>query len=502
MADAFNIRTEAFLNWFQGLPGTTFHSDIQIQDLRHSNRGRGIIATADIPEDTVLFTIPRDAIINTLTSDLPKRVPQIFEDSTAGLEDTDNEADEDGDDTGPPDSWVSLILVMIYEYLQGEKSKWKPYFDVLPEEFETLMFWSDKELEELQASAIASKIGKDEAENMFRVKVLPAIQEHANVFYPQGAQRLNGDQLIALAHRMGSTIMAYAFDLENDDDEQEPEDEDEWMEDKEGQLMMGMVPMADILNADAEFNAHVNHEEGSLTVTSLRPIVAGEEIYNYYGPLSNGDLLRRYGYVTEKHMRHDVVELPWDMVLSALKEQLRLDEKVWGKAINDLEDEEIEDVFVLDRDMEGPDSQGRLHGEKEFRHLPEDLQEQIAALLKAVRKTTPEAIPDKRKRDEISITAIHRALQLRLAQYSTNESQDIAIAQEADNWIRTALASGANVIPETVRTAHRKKMATVVRVGEKNILNEAIQLAERKLGELNESDKSAEPSAKRKKTSR
>jgi hypothetical protein len=213
-----------------------------------------LVATADIPEDTVLFTIPRDAIINTLTSDLPKRVPQIFEDSTAGLEDTDNEADEDGDDTGPPDSWVSLILVMIYEYLQGEKSKWKPYFDVLPEEFETLMFWSDKELEELQASAIASKIGKDEAENMFRVKVLPAIQEHANVFYPQGAQRLNGDQLIALAHRMGSTIMAYAFDLENDDDEQEPEDEDEWMEDKEGQLMMGMVPMADILNADAEFN--------------------------------------------------------------------------------------------------------------------------------------------------------------------------------------------------------------------------------------------------------
>lgn len=212
------------------------------------------VATADIPEDTVLFTIPRDAIINTLTSDLPKRVPQIFEDSTAGLEDTDNEADEDGDAAGPPDSWVSLILVMIYEFLQGDNSKWKPYFEVLPEEFETLMFWSEKELEELQASAISSKIGKDEADNMFRAKVLPTIQEHADVFYPQGAQRLNEDQLMALAHRMGSTIMAYAFDLENDDDEPEPEDEDEWMEDKEGQLMMGMVPMADILNADAEFN--------------------------------------------------------------------------------------------------------------------------------------------------------------------------------------------------------------------------------------------------------
>lgn len=170
--------------------------------------------------------------------------------------------------------------------------------------------------------------------------------------------------------------------------------------------------------------------------------------------------------------------------------------------INDLEDEEIEDVFVLDRDMDGPDPQGRLHGEKEFRHLPEDLQEQIATLLKAVRKTTPEAIPDKRKRDEISTTAVHRALQLRLAQYPTNEAQDIGIAQDADNRARTALASGADASADVVRSAHRQKMATVVRVGEKNILNEAIQLAEKKLSELNESDNSAEPSAKRKKTSR
>jgi hypothetical protein len=47
--------------------------------------------------------------------------------------------------------------------------------------------------------------------------------------------------------------MAYAFDLENDDDE-EQEGEDEWVEDKDGKVLMGMVPMADILNADAEFN--------------------------------------------------------------------------------------------------------------------------------------------------------------------------------------------------------------------------------------------------------
>jgi N-lysine methyltransferase SETD6 len=215
----------------------------------------GVVATADIPADTTLFTIPREAIINTLTSDLPKRIPGVFEDSTTGLEDANNEADEDGDETdGPPDSWVSLILVMVYEYLQGEKSRWKPYLDVLPKEFNTLMFWSEKELDALQASSITSKIGKDEADNMFRAKILPVIEQHADVFYPEGCERLSEDQLMALAHRMGSTIMAYAFDLESDEEEPDMENDDEWVEDKEGKIRMGMVPMADILNADANFN--------------------------------------------------------------------------------------------------------------------------------------------------------------------------------------------------------------------------------------------------------
>ncbi|KAI0123421.1 SET domain-containing protein [Xylariales sp. AK1849] len=480
---AYNARTESFLDWFKALPGATFHTDIGIQDLRDRNAGRGIIATADIPEDTVLFTIPRNAIINSLTSDLPKRIPQIFEHSTTGLEDTDNEADEDGEGSGPPESWVSLILIMVYEYLQGDQSRWKPYFDVLPVDFDTLMFWSEKELEELQASAITSKVGKDEADNMFRAKILPVIEEYASLFYPEGSRRMSEEQLMALAHRMGSTIMAYAFDLENDDDEEDDdENDDEWMEDKDGKIMLGMVPMADILNADASFNAHVNHEDNVLTVTSLKPIPAGAEVLNYYGPLSNGELLRRYGYVTPKHSQYDVVELSWELVLSVLKEYLQLDEKTWGIAINELEDEEVEDTFVIERDSEEPDSRGDMHGEATLKRLPADLEEQVATFLKAVRKVSPESIPDKRKRDEISITAIHRALELRLAQYPTSEGHDANLTWE-------------------YRVSGRQKMAAIVRMGEKNLLQQAINLAGEKFNKVNGLGDATEHTAKRQRTS-
>ena len=86
---------------------------------------------------------------------------------------------------------------------------------------------------------------------MFRGILLPAVRANASVF--QGSAALSDEQLVQLAHRMGSTIMAYAFDLENDEDRDEDE-EDGWVEDRDGKAMMGMVPMADILNADAEFN--------------------------------------------------------------------------------------------------------------------------------------------------------------------------------------------------------------------------------------------------------
>src|SRR5579871_2415855 len=59
-------------------------------------------------------------------------------------------------------------------------------------------------------------------------------------------------------------------------------------------------------------------------MTSLRPIKAGDEILNYYGPLPNSDLLRRYGYTSVKHRAHDVVEINWSTILDATKVELDL----------------------------------------------------------------------------------------------------------------------------------------------------------------------------------
>jgi SET domain-containing protein 6 len=391
---------------------------------------------------------------------------------------------------------------MIYEYLQGGASRWKPYLDILPSSFDTPMFWSPAELSELQASALVGKIGKAEADRMIQTKILPVIRAHEDVFFaPGSSQRLEDAQLLELAHRFGSTIMAYAFDLEKDDDEKEGAEgdggdgDDEWVEDKEGKTMLGMVPMADLLNADAEFNAHINHAEEALTATALRKIKAGEEILNYYGPLPNGELLRRYGYVTPKHSRYDVVELPWQLVENELKERVgsTMSPADWDEArqLAQADEEEFEEGFVLERSSEDPDAAGQLHSDAVFSGLPEELGEQFKAFLKAIKKVNGNAElavraqSDRDARKELYLQTVLAALRARERQYPTSMEQDEQIINAAG-------------VPG------RQMMAVWVRRGEKQLMREAQSWISRELNELRNKtssqraqDRDGAPAAKR-----
>ncbi|KXX75558.1 Ribosomal lysine N-methyltransferase 4 [Madurella mycetomatis] len=461
--------SQKFVNWFRVLPGATFHRDITIEDLRERNAGRGIVAKADIEADTILFTIPRDAIICMATSALKTQIPDVF-----NLEDDDAERSEDEDPSlASQDSWTLLILVMIHEYLQGNASRWKPYLDVLPSAFDTPMFWSEAELSELQASSLVTKIGRDEADRMIKSKILPIVRANEHVFFPSSSPKLDDTQLLALAHRMGSTIMAYAFDLDKDEENNEADEDDGWVEDRDGKTMLGMVPMADMLNADAEFNAHINHGQDVLTATALRTIRAGEEILNYYGPLSSGELLRRYGYVTPKHSRYDVVELPWALVEKQLREWagVGMTSSDWEKVKEVIEsDEDFEESFVLERSSEDPDSTGRLAGQASFDGMPDELGEQFKTLLKAGKKVksvglVAQVMSDRDIRKELFLQSVLGALQDREAQYHTSLEDDERL-----------LSAG--------QVTGRRALAVWIRRGEKQLLREAQEWTRQELIEL------------------
>lgn len=388
-----------------------------------------------------MFTVPRSAIISSETCGLKEQVPALFE----------SRGDED--DEQPLDSWSALILILMYEYLLGSQSRWKPYMDVLPDTFDTPMFWSDDELSQLQASATVNKIGKASAEAIFRSRLLPAIRGNPTIFHSSG--EYSDQDLVRLAHRMGSTVMAYAFDLESDDDEEDDDESDGWMEDQEGKSMMGMVAMADILNADAEFNAHVNHGDNELTVTTLRDIKAGDEILNHYGPHPNSELLRRYGYVTDKHSRYDVVEIPWEAVQNSLISELRVPREAVGKAMETIDQDELEDTFVLERNSGEPNADGTFASAAFVEDMPEDLKGQLKAVVKALQNLDGTLFPpSKRRRNDVIKSVVVGALRSVASRYSTTAGED------------EELLSNANL-------DHRHRMAVVVRLGEKRLIEEA-----------------------------
>jgi SET domain-containing protein 6 len=145
-------------------------------------------------------------------------------------------------------------------------SIWLDYLAVLPEKLDCLVFWSPEELEELQASAVVHKVWKASAEKIFGEKVL--------------ALGIRGESIEKL-HQMASIIMAYAFDLPEDDLEELCEDDhaEELIPDYDNdrKMVLSMVPLADMLNADADLNnARLCCDKGYLEMRTIKPIMKGD----------------------------------------------------------------------------------------------------------------------------------------------------------------------------------------------------------------------------------
>lgn len=277
------------------------------------------------------------------------------------------------------DTWYDLeqsltfpqaLTAIILDESRHPDSKWAPYLAILPRQLDNLVFWSDAELLELQASKVVSKIGKSSAEEAF-----------SKFIAPLGFADCNTEE----CHRVASVIMSYAFDIpETHTTEEEKvgdEGEDLVSDDEEDyQTVLSMIPLADMLcvypctihnpstfkvllgcyhlpvicadcfasNADAERNnARLCCDNEDLEMRSIKPIARGEEIFNDYGQLPRSDLLRRYGYITKNYGLYDVAEISTQNLLSLFLSK----EAFQGLNMNPLSQEELDsrvsDILVI-----------------------------------------------------------------------------------------------------------------------------------------------------------
>lgn len=296
-------------------------------------------AAAITQADTLLFSLPRTLLLNTSNSSLPSLLPDGAFATLA----------ENG-------GWTPLILCMMYESLRPSgTSKWAPYFDLLPApgSFDSLMFWSETELEDLQGSLVLSKIGLEEAEHEYKETLLPFVAEHEAILGSKG------DYTMERFHWCGSLILSRSFHVDVKDDgkqEQDDEDSDDEEEERESVDDVAMVPMADLLNAKsgcdnvsctmtrvrrlladsvAFLQARLFYEPLTLNMMSTTNIPRGAQIFNTYADPPNSDLLRRYGHVDDVNQA-DLVEVGLETVVdlvggegSGLNEEQREERAEW-----------------------------------------------------------------------------------------------------------------------------------------------------------------------------
>lgn len=302
--DGYRQTTDAFGAWLREIAQVQMSPKIAIADLRHLNQGRCVVATELIESQEVLFEIPRAAIFNVSTSQLACRHPEV---KSRFL----NEIGH----------WEGLVMCMLYEMkVVKENSRWWTYFQVLPkpDEINSLMYWSDEQLEGLKPSLIVQRVGVAEAREMYQ-RVTQYVSELGAELREQFGP-ISWSDFVYIA----SVIMSYSFDVQVVDNE--VQETDGTTNVSNDGYMKSMIPLADTLNADTRrCNANLMYDVESLKMCATKRIQKGEQLYNIYGDHPNSELLRRYGYVEWDGSQYDFGELPMSTVLSVLHKEFNVD---------------------------------------------------------------------------------------------------------------------------------------------------------------------------------
>lgn len=264
---------------------------------------------------------------------------------------------------------------------------------------------------------------------------------------PLGMKNCDSDT----CHQVASIIMAYAFDIperkESDITDDNATGEEDLISDdgEDEKSILSMIPLADMLNADADRNnARLCCDNEDLEMRTIKPIAKGEEIFNDYGQLPRSDLLRRYGYVTERYAAYDVAEISTDSILSAFGPtgklqilntlySLKLSKQELDKRV---ELAEREGIYEISYDLSHSGSDGPS--------IPDELLALIFILLvdeKNLATISQDSLPSRSKlATELVGQVLAGLLELREKEYASTAEEDEELLKDGHLPIRKLFA--------------------------------------------------------------
>lgn len=231
-------------------------------DAPHATGIRGVVATAALPAEHVLFRVPAAAVLSATSTRFAAAIADARLPSGAALA-------------------VALSLENA-----DPQSPWRPYLDVLPEVLDTPLFWSSDERKLLAGTRVYERANREEVERVYEDMVRPFYDRISRVGAGGEHEIVLDDEARSLETfmRFGSIVLAYSFTVDKVDGS--------------GDVAV-MLPFADMLNATPTgVNSQICYgDDGSYEMMTTEPVACYAELVNSYGERANAELLTRYGYI-------------------------------------------------------------------------------------------------------------------------------------------------------------------------------------------------------------
>lgn len=189
---------------------------------------------------------------------------------------------------------------------------------------------------------------------------------------------------------------------------------------------------------------------------ATKPIKAGDEIFNDYGPLPRSELVRMYGYVTDNYAEYDVVDISHDLFVNVAGMTDPKRNTAWLKR-----EEQLLELGIIDDgySLQRPTSAAKLED-----YLPGNIHMLLRGLCLDENSTR---VPKLNYQESVSIeeaSLLSLVATKRLSEYQTSLEEDRQLPCSTS----------------------REHMALAVRKGEKEVLHSIIEMCQRHLKQRTE----------------
>jgi len=226
---------------------------------------RGVHSKIDIPPNTICVSIPKKCLI-TVEMGQATDIGQIILKSDLDLD---------------APKHIFLMIFLLYDRkVNGDKSFFKPYYDILPKTLSNIpIFWSQEELKYLDGSYLLAQIAdRNEAitEDYYSIcEVAPELASIATL------EEFKWARMCVCSRNFGLQI--------------------------DGHRTSALVPHADMLNHHRPRETKWTYDDdlGAFTITTLQRISRGSQVFDSYGQKCNHRFLLNYGFAVEDNRELD-----------------------------------------------------------------------------------------------------------------------------------------------------------------------------------------------------